>query len=596
MNTPKKLLSLALVCGMVLSGCSGTAADPTPTPEESPAAPLTAGTYTGTARGFHGDITVEVQVSESAILSVEVTENPETRFVADLATQQLPRDIVAQQSIAVDGYTGCTVSGNAVLRAVRSALSQAGDISAFQKEIGKPEVTDETITVDVAVIGGGTAGLSAALTAREQGASVLLVEKLDRVGGSTLISGGILYATGSPVNADMDNDVDALVDYWQMRAEGHADEAMLRIAAENSASTVAKMQEWGVLFAEKVGSAGTSPALRAHYASNAEAAGAATDGVDFIKPLYERALKEGVTILTGTAATELLTKDGAVVGLKAVSDEKNYTVNAGSVVIATGGFDLNQDMMAAHSPEMAGTWAVSSPGNTGDGIRMAEAVGAAVNYTGGVIGFKIIDVTKHYIEGSNLLGWLGLLGVTDQGVRFGNESADYPIFCTSLINARKAGAEKFYLLTDSSVEYYTGLAEEAVASGLGFKADSLDELAKAAGIDSVKLAETVETYNAHAAAGEADEYGKTGLVPVAAGPFYAVEIKPATLGTMGGLLLNDKAQVLDDAGQPIANLYAAGEVANSQFLYKEYPASGTSISISTSFGIIAGENAAVNAK
>ena len=589
----KKLFCLLTAALLLLSGCSTTEPSVTDEPDTPK---LTAGTYSATATGFHGDLTVEVTVDETSILSVEVVEHVETRFISDNAIYALPADIVANQSVKVDTYSGATVSSSAVLRAARAALEQAGDITPFTTAPEKASAVDETLDTDVVVIGGGIAGLSAAITAAENGASVTLVEKLDRVGGSTVVSGGILYATGSPVNKELDNDVDDLVNYWMMRSENTADENMLRIAAENSGTTVEQLMEWGVMFADTVGPAGTSTALRAHYATNETAEGASTDGVDFIVPLLETAVNKGVTILTSTEATELLSDNGTVVGVKAVSDEKNYTINAKSVVIATGGYDLSNEMMSEHSPEMAGTWAVSSPGNTGDGIKMAEAVGAMTEYTGGVIGFKIIDVTKHYIEGANLLGWLGVLGVTNEGVRFGNEAADYPIFCTSLINAQKAGAEKFYLIVDSSVEFYAQLAEAAVASNLGVKADTLEDLASAAGINTENLQATVETYNGHATAGEADEYGKTGLVPVATAPYYAVEIKPATLGTIGGLQINENAQVLSTDGTPISGLYAAGEVANSHFFYKEYPASGSSISISTTFGIIAGTQAAENAK
>ncbi len=553
------------------------------------------GTYTGTAMGFHDNVTVEVVVDESGIQSVTVTDHKETRFIADDAINTLPADIVAEQNINVDSYSGCTISSMAVKSAVKNALAEAGDVSVYQKEAEAVEAAEETLEADVVVVGGGMAGLSAALTAKQAGADVILLEKLDRLGGSTVLSGGFLYATGSPVNKDLDDDPEALVEYWQMRAEGNADEDMLRIAAEQSGSTVAQLQDWGVIFSTTVVPTGTSPALRGLYASNEAAELAPTDGVDFIVPLVNKADELGVNVMLGTAATELILEDGIVKGVKASSDTTNYTINAGSVVIATGGYDHNKEMVSKYSPEAEGYFSLASAGNTGDGVAMAESAGAASNFTGGVIGFKMIDITTHYIEGANFLAWAGQLGVTNEGLRFGDETADYPIFCTQLINAEKAGAESFYLIVDSTNEMFAGLAELAAAKNLAVKADTLDELAEAAGINAENLKATVESYNGHAEAGDADEYGRTGLAAVAAAPFYAVKIKPAILGTLGGILINEDSAVINADGEAIANLYAAGEVANSAFFYKEYPASGSSISTCATFGIIAGRNAAANA-
>ncbi len=586
----KKLIGFMLASAMLLTACSS---QPASTPAAD-GAKLTPGTYTGTATGFHGDITVEVEVDETSILNVVVTDHIETRFISDDAINKLPADIVENQSVAVDMYSGCTVTSYAVTAAVKDALKQAGGLDGFTTAPEKPEVVDVELETDVLVIGGGMGGLSSAIKAAEQGAKVVLVEKLGRVGGSTIISGGILYATGAEKNKALDNDVKALADYWQMRAEGNGDYDMITLAASKSGATIDQLVEWGVVLSDTIGATGTSPASRAMYASNKEAAGASTDGVDFIVPLYEKAKELGVEIYLGTKATELCTADGAVCGALAESKTANYTIKAKSVILATGGFDLDQSKMAKYCPDIAGEWAVSSPGNTGDGLDMAMAIGAKTDFTGGVIGFKIINKAKHYIEGENMLGWLGLLGVTDKGVRFGDESADYPIFCTELIEAKKAGAEKFFLIADGTNDYYAGLCELAVADGCGFKADSLEELAKAAGIDADTLAATVAEYNGYTDNGVADPMGKAALTTVKEGPFYAVRIFPATLGTMGGLVINDKAEVLAEDGSPIANLFATGEICNSWLLYKEYPASGTSICTTAVFGIIAADSAVAN--
>lgn len=148
------------------------------------------------------------------ITSIEVTDSIETRFISDNAIKELPQDIIDNQSVLVDSYSGCTISSNALKNAVKNALTEAGVLDLFQNEVAKEESSDENLDADVVVVGGGMAGLASSITAAENGSKVILVEKLDRVGGSTVESGGILYATGSSVNKDLDNDVDALVNYW----------------------------------------------------------------------------------------------------------------------------------------------------------------------------------------------------------------------------------------------------------------------------------------------------------------------------------------------------------------------------------------------
>jgi FAD binding domain. len=194
---------------------------------------------------------------------------------------------------------------------------------------------------------------------------------------------------------------------------------------------------------------------------------------------------------------------------------------------------------------------LSSKGNTGDGIIMGQEIGAATEFKGGVIGFDFVDGSLPQ-SGLNAVAMYCNSYVQPDGT-FVSDVIDYPITYTAI---KELGVDHFYGLYDAKG---AGSAEAAVAVGFGWKGDTVEELAAATGMDPAKLADAIEK--------------GTGLEEA---PFYAVMVKPTTIGSMGGLVINTDAQVLNEKMEPIPGLYATGEVANSGFYYIEYPASGSS--------------------
>ncbi len=438
-------------------------------------------------------------------------------------------------------------------------------------------------TYDVVVVGGGAAGLAAAIEAADAGASVALLEKLPMVGGSTVLSGGIVYATGSRIQreAGVEDSVDALVAYWSDRADGVNDPDFLRFVAERSGGTIDWLEELGVAF-PTLTTAGTSPVLRAHTPAN--------HGADLVNPLKARAESLGVEIFTRTAAQELLTDDGRVTGVRAVdSDDTDLRFEAGAVVLATGGFDRNPDLVQEYAPVAEGTTTFVGSGNTGDGLTMALDLGADVVSHGGVIGFRAVENEPAYTTDICMLMWMPYMYVNTDGERFVNEAIDYPLFFERLIEQED---QVSYLIFDGKT--YVETLDDAVEKGSAVRADTLAELAQQAGIDPEGLEASVARYNDMIDAGVDEDFGKplAGQPTIDTPTYYALRIVPATLGTMSGIKVDLDTHVIDTDGNAIPGLYAAGEVANGSFFNTVYPASGTSIQMSLTFGRVAGRNAA----
>lgn len=441
---------------------------------------------------------------------------------------------------------------------------------------------------DVVVVGAGAAGLAAAIEAAEGGASVAVLEKMPVSGGSTILSGGIVYGTGSKLHeaAGVEDSVEDLVKYWSERAEGKNDEEFLRFVAERSGETIDWLVDMGVEFGEPAPT-GTSPVARAVTSPG--------HGGGIIRPMEEYAKSKNVEILFEMTAKELIkAEDGTVTGVKAVDAKGKETLfSAKATILATGGFDRSKDLVKEYAPQAEGQTSFAGIGNTGDGLTMAKNAGAAVLTNNGVIGFRAVEGEVAYTTDVCSLMWMPYLSVNKTGERFANETMDYPLFYEELI---KQPEQVSYLIFDGST--YTEALDKAVEKGSAFKADSLEDLAELAGIDAVKFQETVKNYNEMIVKGEDTQFGKvlTGHTQIEKGSFYAVKVVPAILGTMTGIATDLDAQVLDESGQVIKGLFAAGESANGNFYNKVYPASGTSIQMSLTFGRVAGTKAAELAK
>ncbi len=589
----KKKLSLTLALLLLLTACSPSAGT-TPTPDPEPSTPVSsttykAGTYTASLRGHNGDLSLSLTVDNTHITDVSVTEHTETRGIGDYAIDAITKAIMEGQTLQVDTLTGATVTSATVLAAAKDCLTQAGaDIDALTSNgpISSPE--DKEYTCDVVVAGAGAAGLSAAYEAALAGAKVIVVEKQSIPGGSTARSGGSIQAAGTKLQASLnvEDTPEAFAQFLIERGEGHVNEEKLMLLAQKSSSTIDWLESLGVTFAPELQSLHRSIKPDRGHSAKEHAGIASGAGGELTDILYQACQKEGVTFLFDTPACSLIQDDKTITGVTCQKkDGSTVTVTAKAVVLATGGFDKNPELVAEYAPVSADALSSVPNGNVGDGLIMARDVGAKIVAGGGAVVL--------YMDLTTFSGESGGLFVLPDGSRFMDESSFWFVRTKALMDL---GQNKMFFITDTSTDKNGNYADLA-KNGKIFTADSPEALAQQLDMDPSVLSATVQRYNDLCAKGVDEDFGKEAefLKSVDTQQIYAIPFKNNSSGTFGGPVTDLDGRVLDAEDQVITGLYAAGEVANGDLLWQEYPGSGTSLSIDFTFGRIAGQTAAADA-
>ncbi|MFZ6026175.1 MAG: FAD-dependent oxidoreductase [Chloroflexota bacterium] len=454
--------------------------------------------------------------------------------------------------------------------------------------------------VNVVVIGGGGGGLCAAIAAAEAGAeTVTLLEKLSYLGGDTLRSDQIISAGGTPLQAQA-GIVDTPHAYMIDHIAGGRYKSDLVVAATLIQHGAAA---WDWLANHGCSFPGPEALHQQHDHTAKRSVKLQPPGM--VPALKQTALALGVKILFETAATGLLTANGAVVGVQAEQAGQPVTFNADAVILATGGFGRNPQMVneSCYALREAVSW--NSPGNTGDGIRMAQELGAAViDYPDLPLrAFRVIqtgsDVRNKVLHPTYLMAQtrgLGAILVATDGKRFYDEMGR----SNEIVQAAIARGPVFYNIFDSRIATPSPWLPEktfeeqwasAVNDGMvGAQADSLADLAHAMGLPAADLEQTIQRWNQDVTAGTDTEFGRaTNLGTIEQPPFYAMRFKPAIVQTLGGLRINEETQVLTGDGQAIPGLYAVGQVTGG--VHGADYIGGSSLLELVVFGKIAGENA-----
>jgi len=562
----KRIICLTLAALMLLTLCASA---------ESATPAFTAGTYTAISQGRGGPIVIQMDFSDSAIEDIRVIAHNETYNVGDVPLERYPAEIVENQSIAVDMVAGATISSVAFLNAVRDCIAQAGgDVEALKTPIPTDAVAEDG-AADVVVVGGGAAGMTAAVKAAEAGRKVVLLEKLDFLGGTSAFSIEAFGATEDITHNVLGKQVtnDANYDsYCAANPNGEPD--AFRILADQNGVAADWLRSIGAPMTVAAG--GTFVATSREVGKMGQSITAA---------LMAEVYKAGVDVRIGDAATELITRDGAICGVKVKNDAGEYTLEAPAVVLATGGFGANNAMVAECQPSLKGYANSCTIGASGDGQNMAVAVGGQL----GNMQHIRVNFT-YYTDGIRVyyMGCLpntGAIVVNQAGKRFVNDQGGYGVG----MQVVEQGGVAWAIFDQSLIDSVQDVREYG-ALGMYESADTIEALAEKIGVDAAGLAETIETYKGYVAAGKDEEFGRAMLnLTFDEPPYYACKLTCHVQGTFGGIVTNPACEVTDADGNAIPGLFAAGECAYV----------GTNganpMSVNIVFGTIAGENAAAYA-
>ena len=589
------------------------------------------GDFTATAKGFGGDVSVTLTLTDGAITGCTAEGKDETQGVGSQAIAKMPGEIAESGSIAVDGVSGATITSTAIKEAAAAALTAAGlnpdDYKTAVENDAAAE--DSTVDADVVVVGAGGAGMTAAITAAAEGKNVVILESQSMVGGNSVRATGGMNA-GKTVYQDenefgesagvektlktaaekyADNEtITALAktvsEQWaayqanptgyfdsvelmeldtMIGGKGINDPELVETLCANSADAIDWLDEHGITL-HNVSSFGGASVKRIHRPVNAEGKTVSV-GSYMIPLLQENCEKAGVKMMLDTTATEILTDaNGAAVGVKATgASGETVTVNAKAVVLATGGFGANLDMVVKYKPELKGFMTTNAPGIQGQGIEMAQAIGATTVDMDQIQIHPTVEANTAALITEGLRGD-GAVLINEEGKRFIDEVGTRDV--VSAAEIAQTGSYS-WLVVDQAMADASSVIQGYIKKGYTVTGATYEELGKAMGVDAAAFAETMEKWNGCVEAKNDPDFGRTSFAnPLNTAPYYAVKVTAGVHHTMGGLKINANTEVLNEKGEVIPGLFAAGEVTGG--VHGANRLGGNAVADFTVFGRIAG--------
>ncbi|MFE8046246.1 flavocytochrome c [Brenneria goodwinii] len=527
-------------------------------------------------------INVSLETDRIADIALDASSNLDVSFATSF--EVIRSRILDANSPHVDAVTGATTQSEAVKKAVSKALAKSCKAQILE-EGGNPATPQR---YDVVVVGSGGAGLAAAIQASDEGANVLIIEKMPSIGGNTIKASVGMNAAETRFQK-IKGIVDSKELFYQESLKGGKNKnnpELLACFVENAPLAVEWLADHGIELNDITITGGMS-IDRTHRPADRSAVGGF-----LISGLTKNINKRNIDVMLDTSVTDILYEAGAVTGVRAVNDEgETLTILAGSVIVASGGFSANRDMVVQYRSDLDGFVTTNHKGATGDGIAILEKIGAGTVDMGEIQIHPTVEQTTSYLVSESIRGG-GAILVNQEGKRFFNEMETRDKVSAQIISLPEKYA---YVVFDEQIRMKNKAADEYIARGFVISADSPRELADKLDMDLHAFLATLERYNVFVDKQNDEDFGrKTALrQPINQGPFYAIRIAPGVHHTMGGVTINTDAAVLDDQQRVIPGAYAAGEVVGG--IHGGNRIGGNAVADIIIFGILAGRHAAAHA-
>ncbi|CUP01854.1 MULTISPECIES: FAD-binding protein [Clostridium] len=553
----KKIICLVTMASLMLAGCSTNNGPKT---------------TQGVGHGYGGDIKVELVTEGKEIKDIKVLSNEETSVVFNRALPILVERIVEAQSPEVDSVSGATFTSFGVKAAVAEAMKEAGmgeyKISFDTKgpEVEKKEL--EEVKTQLVVVGGGPAGLSAAIEAKQNGVEdIIVIEKLDILSGNgkfDLDFVDLINSEAQKANG-IEDTVEDFVKYLKETKKAWDTDERILAQAEGSYELDAWLRDMGINLNYNFDTRNHMTEWDAYAGEHIQ------------EKMEEEINRLGIEVRTGTKGLDLIMEDGKAIGVKAESKEGTYDIKADAVIVATGGFSSNKELLAKYAPGTETLQTSNQMGTTGDFIPVFEKNDIALDNMDITRVFPFINIPRRDLTG----GPDGFILVNKDGERFIDETKREMTMATAI---QEQPDGKVFYIYDQDLYDNTYRLQKHTKLGYHTKAETLDELAEKLGIDAENLKATVKTFNEAVEGKIEDPFREKAFTNTINenGPYYGVQVESAIHMTRGGVVANEKAEVLNNDNEVVEGLYAAGEVTSSSQAY----------SAAVVFGRISGEEAA----